>query len=147
MHPTFLTISNIHSEIRMKASSHAWACITYIPVPEFIVNSEFSGLLEAHVWHRCMDQVFRNLKIAAQVGESFMVDPMGCQHYAFTPLVAHISDLPEQLMISCVSKNVSPTTLAKHAQFGDGIVALVRHGLSTLHQLHELCKITDPWKV
>ncbi|KAG2352868.1 hypothetical protein BDR07DRAFT_1454796 [Suillus spraguei] len=76
MHPTFLTIGNIHSEIRMKATSHAWACIAYIPVPEYVVNSEFSGLLEARVWHKCMDLVLQNLKVTAEVGE-FMVDPMG----------------------------------------------------------------------
>ncbi|KAG1804402.1 uncharacterized protein BJ212DRAFT_1449761 [Suillus subaureus] len=99
MHPTFLTIGNIHSEIRMKATSHAWACIAYIPTPEYIVNHDFSGVLEVHLWHRCMDMVLQNLKVTAQVGE-FMTDPMGCWHYAFTPLAAHISDLPEQLMIA-----------------------------------------------
>ncbi|KAG1824679.1 uncharacterized protein BJ212DRAFT_1566371 [Suillus subaureus] len=99
MHPTFLTIGNIHSEIRMKATSHTWACITYIPTPEYIMNHDFSGVLEARLWHRCMDMVLQNLKVAAQVGE-FMTDPMGCQRYAFTPLATHISDLPEQLMIA-----------------------------------------------
>ncbi|KAG0701707.1 hypothetical protein DFH29DRAFT_982633 [Suillus ampliporus] len=79
MHPTFLTIGNIHSEIRMKATSHAWACITYIPTPEYIVNHDFSGVLEARLWHRCMDMVLQNLKVAAHVGE-FMTDPMGCRH-------------------------------------------------------------------
>ncbi|KAG1876683.1 hypothetical protein DFJ58DRAFT_909883 [Suillus subalutaceus] len=105
MHPTFLTLGNIHSEVRMKATSHAWACIVYIPVPEYIVNSEFCGLLEARVWHKCMDLVLEKLKVAAEVGE-FMVDTMGCRRYAFTPLAAHIADLPEQIMIACVSKNV-----------------------------------------
>lgn len=146
MHPTFLTLGNIHSEVRMKATSHAWACIAYIPVPEYIVNSEFCGLLEARVWHKCMDLVLEKLKVAAEVGE-FMVDPMGCRRYAFTPLAAHIADLPEQVMIACVSKNVSPTTLATQAQFGDGTAHPPRHGSDTLQKLHELCKITDPWKV
>ncbi|KAG1804646.1 uncharacterized protein BJ212DRAFT_1449691 [Suillus subaureus] len=99
MHPTFLTIGNIHSEIHMKATSHTWACITYIPTPEYIMNHDFSGVLEVHLWHRCMDMVLQNLKVAAQVGK-FMTDPMGCQHYAFTLLATHISDLPEQLMIA-----------------------------------------------
>jgi hypothetical protein len=146
MHPTFLTLGNIHSEVRMKATAHAWACIAYIPVPEYIVNSEFCGLLEARIWHKCMDLVLEKLKVAAEVGE-FMVDPMGCRRYAFTPLAAHIADLPEQTMIACVSKNVSPTTLVTQAQFGDGTAHPPHHGSDTLHKLHELCKITDPWKV
>jgi len=61
------------------------------PVPEYIVNSEFTRLLEVHIWHKCIDLVLQNLKVAAGVG-NFMVDPMGCQHYAFTPLAAHITD-------------------------------------------------------
>ncbi|KAG2035208.1 hypothetical protein BDR03DRAFT_934965 [Suillus americanus] len=146
MHPTFLTIGNIHSEIRMKATLHAWACIVYIPVPKYVVNSEFSGLLEACIWHKCMDLVLQNLKVAAGVGE-FMVDPMGCQCYAFTPLAAHIADLPEQTMIACVSKNASPTTLATQAQFSGGITYPPRCGSDTLQKLHKLCKSTDPWKV
>ncbi|KAG2040820.1 hypothetical protein BDR03DRAFT_1007982 [Suillus americanus] len=146
MHPTFLTIGNIHSEICMKATLHAWVCIAYIPVPKYVVNSEFSGLLEARVWHKCMDLVLQNLKVAAGVSE-FMVDPMGCWCYAFTPLAAHITDLPEQTMIACVSKNASPTTLATQAQFSDGITYPPRCGSDTLQKLHELCKITDPWKV
>jgi hypothetical protein len=68
-----------------------------------------------------MDLVLQNLKVAAGVGK-FMVDPMGCRRYAFTPLATHIADLPEQTMIACVSKNASPTTLATQAQFGDGII-------------------------
>jgi hypothetical protein len=130
----------------MKATSHAWACIAYIPVPEYIVNSEFCGLLEVRIWHKCMDLVLEKLKVTAKVGE-FMVDPMGCQCYAFTPLAAHIADLPKQIMIACVSKNVLPTTLATQTQFGDGTAYPPCHGSDTLQKLHELCKITDPWKV
>ncbi|KAG1779278.1 hypothetical protein EV702DRAFT_1178461 [Suillus placidus] len=100
MHPTFLTIGNIHSEIRMKATSHAWECIAYIPSPEYITNNDYAGVLEARFWHSCMDMVLEKLKIASHTGE-FMVDPMGCQRYTFTPLVTYIVDLPEQLMISC----------------------------------------------
>ncbi|KAG1777165.1 hypothetical protein EV702DRAFT_1226073 [Suillus placidus] len=146
MHPTFLTIGNIHSEIRMKAASHAWECIAYIPSPEYITNNDYAGVLEARFWHSCMDMVLEKLKIASHTGE-FMVDLMGCQRYTFTPLVAYIADLPEQLMISCVSKNVSPTTLATLTEFDDGVTHPPRNGVSTLQQLHEIGKDLDPWKV
>ncbi|KAG1907062.1 uncharacterized protein F5891DRAFT_940310 [Suillus fuscotomentosus] len=85
MHPTFLTIANIQSDIRMKATAHAWSCIAYMPIPQFICNPEFSSLLQARVWHRCMDIVCMNLKEAAAVGAS-MVDPLGLLRYGFTPL-------------------------------------------------------------
>ena len=37
MHPLFLTIGNIQSDIRMQAMSHAWHCVAFIPSPEFKV--------------------------------------------------------------------------------------------------------------
>ena len=146
MHPTFLTIANIRSDIRMKATAHAWACVAYMPVPQFVCHPEFSSLLQARVWHRCMDIVFENVKIAARSGTQ-MVDPIGNLRYGFTPLVAYTADLPEQQMIACVSKNASPVTLAIQPQFGDGILYQPRHGSITIGALHQLCQRVDPWKV
>lgn len=146
MHPLFLTIANIRSDIRMKATAHAWSCIAYMPIPEFVCNPEFSTLLQARVWHRCMDIVCASLKYAAALGSS-MVDPLGNLRYVFTPLVAYTADLPEQQMIACVYKNASPVTLALLPQFGDGILYPPRHGDGTIQVLHNICQRVDPWKV
>ena len=48
------------------------------------------------------------------------------------PLTAYIADLPEQHMIACVMKSVSPISLAKQSQFGNGILYLPRDGEDTL---------------
>ncbi|KAG2335850.1 hypothetical protein BDR05DRAFT_1006394 [Suillus weaverae] len=146
MYPTFLMIANIRSDIRMKATTHAWSCITYMPIPEYICNPEFSSLLQARMWHWCMDIVCENLKHAAAVGMG-MVDPLGFLRYGFTPLVAYTADLPEQQMIACVSKNASPVTLAIQPQFGDGKVYGPHTGQGTLKALEELGQRIDPWKV
>ncbi|KAG2036691.1 hypothetical protein BDR03DRAFT_934343 [Suillus americanus] len=97
MHPLFLTISNIDSDIRMKATSHAWQYVAYIPIPKFETRSDYHTILKLHVWHKCVDLVFASLKVTAKVGE-FMPDPFGELQYCFTPLVTWIADLPEQLM-------------------------------------------------
>jgi len=68
MHPLFLTIANINSDVHMKATSHAWACIVYIPTLEFLVHPDFHSVLEARVWHHCMDIVCTGLKLAAHAG-------------------------------------------------------------------------------
>ena len=68
MHPLFLTIANINSDIRMKATSHTWACIVYTLSPEFLIHPNFQSVLEARVWHRCMDIVCTGLKLAAHAG-------------------------------------------------------------------------------
>ncbi|KAG1884265.1 hypothetical protein F4604DRAFT_1978027 [Suillus subluteus] len=105
MHPMFLTTANIRSDIRMKATAHAWSCIAYMPIPQFVCHPDFCSLLQARVWHQCVDIVCENLKITAATGTS-MVDPSGHLRYTFTPLVAYTADLPEQQMIACV--NVDP---------------------------------------
>ncbi|KAG1718798.1 hypothetical protein EDB19DRAFT_1978407, partial [Suillus lakei] len=110
MHPLFLTIGNIQADIRMKATSHAWRCTAFMPIPTFIVNSDFQTLLRSRLWHKCMDLVCSNLKIAAHVGE-YMVDPSARMRYCFTPLISHIADLPEQLMIACLCDRVDPWDL------------------------------------
>jgi hypothetical protein len=55
MHPLFLTIGNIQSDVRMKAASHAWRCMAFIPMPTFLVNSDYQTLLQSRLWHKCVD--------------------------------------------------------------------------------------------
>ncbi|KAG1889891.1 hypothetical protein F4604DRAFT_1673420 [Suillus subluteus] len=76
MHPLFLTTANIQSDICMKATAHTWSCITYMPIPQFVCHPDFCSLMQAHVWHQCMDIICENLKIATATGTS-MVDPSG----------------------------------------------------------------------
>jgi len=147
MHPLFITIANIHSSVRMKATSHAWACIGYIPAPEFLTHSDFHSVLEARLWHHCLDIICSGLKVAASIG-TFMIDPNNCTRYAFTPLAAYTADLPEQQMIACVAKSASPVTMAELDQFGDGVHYPPREGKITLQILYNLCAGgLDPWRL
>ncbi|KAG2029272.1 hypothetical protein BDR03DRAFT_936857 [Suillus americanus] len=63
MHPLFLTIGNIQGDVRVKVMSHAWQCTAFMPIPTFIVNSNFQTLLQSCLWHKCIDLVCSNLKI------------------------------------------------------------------------------------
>ncbi|KAI9568687.1 hypothetical protein HD554DRAFT_2204916 [Boletus coccyginus] len=74
MHPLFITIGNIDSDIRMKATSHAWQCVAFIPTPKFETHPDYQTILQARLWHKCVDLVFANLKNATLHGD-FMVDP------------------------------------------------------------------------
>ncbi|EGO00288.1 hypothetical protein SERLA73DRAFT_38065, partial [Serpula lacrymans var. lacrymans S7.3] len=95
MHPIFFTIGNINSQVRMKATSHAWICAGFLPIPKFNRNSDIATLL----------------KDCARNG-AFFTDPFGQVQHTYTPLVVWIADLPEQQLIACVAKNSSPVTLA-----------------------------------
>ncbi|KAG1836104.1 hypothetical protein F4604DRAFT_1943642 [Suillus subluteus] len=146
MHPLFLTIGNIQSDVRMKATSHAWRCVAFMPTPTFLVSSNYQTLLQSHLWHKCMDFVCANLKVAARVGE-FMVDPSAHWRYCFTPLISHIADLPEQLMIACVTKKSSPVSMANQAEFGDAVPHPAHNGSDTYALIRDLCNRVDPWNL
>ena len=77
-----------------------------------------------------------------------MVDPMGKVRNCYTPLVSYITDLPEQQLIVCVSRNASPMTLAELPQFRDPTgPAAPRTHEHTLSLILDLCKETDPWDI
>ncbi|KAG1739646.1 hypothetical protein EDD22DRAFT_851927 [Suillus occidentalis] len=88
MHPVFITIGNIDSEVRSKATLRAWRCIAYMPIAKFRVHPDYQSILQARLWHKCMDLVLANLKAVALDG-CFMPDPNRHIRFVFTPLVAH----------------------------------------------------------
>ncbi|KAG2030167.1 hypothetical protein BDR03DRAFT_1017429 [Suillus americanus] len=144
MHPLFITIGNLDSEVCSKATLRAWHCIAYMPIAKFCVHPDYQGILQARLWHKCVDLVCANLKITAKDG-CFMPDPSQYIRYVFTQLVAHICDLPEAMMIAAVSKSASPITMAMQANFGDGVLYPPRTGHHTLQVIYEISKEVDPW--
>lgn len=144
MHPVFLTIGNIQSDIRMQATSHAWRCIAFIPSPEFNIHADFRTILLARVFHWSLDVVTASLKVAAKDGTG-LVDPCGNLRNCYTPLVAYIADLPEQQLIAGVSKNASPVTMAELSQFGDSTPAAPRTREKILRLIQEACSKAHPW--
>ena len=147
MHPLFISIGNIPGNIRMAATSHAWRCMAFMPIPKFSAAPKgCQTMLQARIWHRCVDIVTAGLKRLASKG-GFMPDPHGDQRLCFTPLVAWTADLPEQLMIACVSKNASPVTEATYKQFGDAHRSSPRTGELTLERIDTLRETADPWQL
>ncbi|KIO01510.1 hypothetical protein M404DRAFT_28551 [Pisolithus tinctorius Marx 270] len=131
MHPLFLTIANIDSDICMKATAHAWRCVAFMPIIKFDVHPDYQTILQARLWHRCMDIVMERLKCVANVGE-FMMD-------AF-----------EQQLIAAVARNASPITLATLEQFGDPTCQPPHTKQYTLDRIHQISRTggrRDPWKV
>lgn len=144
MHPAFLTLSNINSEVCMKESNGAWICTALMPIPRFQVHPDFQSILAARVWHKCVDIFSARLKSAARYG-FYMADPQGDLRLSHTPLVGWIADLQEQLLISVVAQSGSPTSMATTNQFGDPFPHPPRIGADTLHRLFTISQSTDPW--
>ncbi|KAG1899581.1 uncharacterized protein F5891DRAFT_1128836 [Suillus fuscotomentosus] len=122
MHPVFVTIGNIDSEV-------PWRCIAYIPVVKFRVHPDYQSILQARLWHKCMDLVCANLKAAAKDG-CFMPDPSHYIRHVFTPLIAHVCDLPEATMIAAISRTVDPWDLNKFQKAAKAV------NLSGVHMPH-----------
>lgn len=117
MHPVFMTIGNIQSDIRMQATSHAWRCVAFIPSAEFEIHPDFKSILSARLFHHCLDEVVDPLKRVALHGKIFS-DASGHLRNGYTPLISYICDLPEQQLVACVAANASPVTTAEKSEFG-----------------------------
>ncbi|KAH8983317.1 hypothetical protein EDB86DRAFT_2811651 [Lactarius hatsudake] len=146
MYPAYLSLANIVSEVRMKASNHAWMCFCFLPIVKFRVHPSFQSILSARLWHACMDKAFARCKDAAITG-CFVADPHGRLRWSFPLLAAWIADLPEQHLISAVANSTSPHSLAVTNQFGDAHCHSPRHGLVTIKLIQDLTSRVDPWKL
>ena len=146
MHPVFVTIGNIQSDLRMQVTSYAWCCVSFIPIPNFKVHHNFETILKSRLFHQCMDIIFDSLKTVAEQG-AYLTDPTGRTQHCFTLLISYVTDLPKQQPVSCVAKNTSPLTTAQLSEFGDDVSHNPRTSMYTLQQIFELCKRIDPWDI
>ena len=111
-HPLLLSLTNIDSNIRSKGSLHGFVLLTLLPVASFIhKKSCICTLLSDRLVHESLDFMLHPLKIAAAVGV-MMSDPVGNLRYCFTPLVAYISDTPEQSLLAGTGPKASPVSTA-----------------------------------
>ena len=144
MHPLLISIANIHAGTHMKATSHAYVLVAYLPIPKFHnVSPAVQAVLSAHIFHRAVLLVMQNLKMACKNGE-VMSDPNGHLCVVHTPLVAWIADYPEQLLIACTSSRNSLIFTATAEQFGDPTPAPPRLCQQTLDTIKQACTACDP---
>ncbi|KIK16208.1 hypothetical protein PISMIDRAFT_82959, partial [Pisolithus microcarpus 441] len=100
-HPLLISLANICMDIRNKGSSHAFLLLALMPIPAFThPATQICSVLEARLFHHCLDIVLEPLKQAARFGR-MMSDPVGNLRYCFTPLVSYIVDTPEACMLAC----------------------------------------------
>ena len=146
MHPLFISIGNILGHICMAATSHAWRCVAFMPIPKFDVPSTCQSILQHRLWHRCADIVMDGLT-CAMANRHIMVEPHRFWHNCFMPLATWTGDLPEQLMIACVAKNASPVMEVTHKLFGDASCHPSRTGEHILECIDNIAHMVDPWNL
>ena len=88
-HPLLISLVNIDSALRSKASNHLFVLLAILPIPKFIEpDKKVKGVSEAQLFHECLDYVTQPLKKAAEIG-IMMSDPAGSLRYCYTPLAAY----------------------------------------------------------
>jgi hypothetical protein len=144
MHPLLISLVNINAGVHMKATSHSFTLVAYLPILKFLgVSAPVQAALTARVYHISLNTVFYNLKIAKRNGV-VMPDPWGQKRFCHTPLVSMIADLPEQHLQSCVLSNRSVFTTAVVGQYGDDHDHPHCTRDHTLNLIKEACIRTDP---
>ena len=143
-HPLLLSLANISQEFRNKASNHSYLLLALLPIPKFIHQKRrIRGMLEARLYHSCLDIILAPLKAAARIG-AMLSDPVGNLRWCFTPLASFIVDTPEAQLVACVGGKTSPVTTANYQQFGDEFRHPSRTGSITLNTLNKIhCLETD----
>jgi hypothetical protein len=146
-HPLLLSLSNLHMDVRMKASNNAFILLALLPCPKFIHPTKtMRGPLENRVIHHCLDIACAPLKVTAKRG-AMMSDPLGQQRFCHTPLAVYIADTQEAVMLAGVAGKTSHLTVASFKQFGDSYRHEPRTGSTTLAQIDALTKMIDPWDI
>ena len=144
-HPLLISLANISMDFRNKASNEAFLLVALIPIPKFLhPKTKIRSVLEARLFHECLDFILRPLKQAAQQGV-LMADPFGQNRWCFTPLASYIVDTPESALISGVGSKTSSVTTASYQQFGDDFRHPSRLARNTLSVLIEIEKLVQPW--
>jgi hypothetical protein len=146
-HPLLISLANILSDFRMKATNHAFLLLALLPISKFIhKDRKTRGVLENRMIHECLDFILKPLKKAAEVG-IMMSDPLGFRRYVFTPLVAYIVDVQEATALSGVAGKTSHITMASYKSFGDPFRHEPRMASTTLARLHAIEETVSPWEL
>jgi hypothetical protein len=142
-HPLLISLANISMDFRNKAASNSYLLLALLPIPKFIhPKKKVCGMLEARLYHQCLDLVLRPLKSAAQFGV-MLSDPLGNLRWCFTPLASFIVDTPESQLIATVGGKTSSATLANYQQFGDDFRHPPRTGVTTLFAINKVNRVEE----
>ena len=62
MHSVLLLLANISASVHMKATSHAFSLMAYLPIPKFLdVSAPIQAALTACVYHICVSIITQKL--------------------------------------------------------------------------------------
>lgn len=127
VHGVYVSLGNIHKDVRNQTSRRAWMLIAYIPIskwPTTLGKMEFRskqhrsslpGILNRRLFHYCMEIICEPLR---KLNTHEIVDPEGNIRLIFYVLIAYLADLEEQFKIAALDKSNCIHCEATTTQFG-----------------------------
>ncbi|KAF9502944.1 hypothetical protein BS47DRAFT_1310451, partial [Hydnum rufescens UP504] len=128
MHAVYVTLGNIHDNVRRKPSFGSWMLLAKIPSSKF-ANTTFDssgtkaeaqrmpGILKQQLFHESLKIVLAPLAIHNRMPHK-TIGPDGYVCYTFPILMGWIADLKEQLVIAGVTQYACPVSMATYDDLG-----------------------------
>ncbi|EJD45508.1 hypothetical protein AURDEDRAFT_64485, partial [Auricularia subglabra TFB-10046 SS5] len=109
-YPVYITIGNIHSDIRRQPSSRATILLGYLPVSKFEVyaTAETRSAVAHRLFHACMAEMLAPLVRAGTDGINVLCND-GNVRRAYMVLMSYVADYPEQCLVACGQQNQCPS--------------------------------------
>jgi Plavaka transposase len=138
-----MSIGNIDSRIRNKASHGAWMLIAYIPTVNFLDEDDVRGTIINRMYHHCMEIVVHTLIKPGHYGVR-LIDSQGAIRHCYPRVAAHLADYPEQCLVNVAKRWSSPNTIADYDTLDSRAVHPPRDRDWILEQIQELRDIVSP---
>ncbi|KAF9504802.1 hypothetical protein BS47DRAFT_1274895, partial [Hydnum rufescens UP504] len=118
MHAVYITLGNIHSDVRRKPTFGAWMLLAKLPTSRF-ANTTFDssgtkaealcmpGILKQQLFHESLKIVLAPLSVSHR-HLTKALGPDGYMRHTFPVLMGWIADLKEQLVIAGVTQYACP---------------------------------------
>lgn len=127
VHGFYMSLGNIHKDVRNRTSRRVWMLVGYIPISKWehtLAKTEFQskahqealpGILNRRLFHFCLEILCEPLRT---LNTHEIIDPEGNIRLIFYVLIAYLADLEEQYKIAALDKsNCVHCTTTTH-QFG-----------------------------
>ena len=146
MHPVYISIANIHKDVRNKPSRQGWMLLAKLPTHKFAAlkarldatqseKNAMPGVLQKRLFHHCMAVVLNPLK---KMEVTTAVDASGYERRVMAVLMAWLADLEEQWMILGLAKYSCPKCMARFKDLDLPHPQEQRTGKSIVDGLHEI---------
>ncbi|KAG8692126.1 hypothetical protein FRC08_009996 [Ceratobasidium sp. 394] len=125
VHAFYISLANIHKEVRSHTSRRAWMLVAYIPICKWektILKTEFRSkqhqkdlprILNRRAFHLSLEIICEPLR---EINVHEVVDPEGNIRLIFYILLAYLADLEEQYKISALDKRLIANAPGQHNQ-------------------------------